>query len=354
MRRRSRRGTSICSSISPRTCSARPGDPGARRPRAGNVNTIDEVPDSSWFTNRILARPVSHRGSVARSADGRRARRRARGRSIRPKQAGFAPGFTMRDAKGDLWFVSFDANGFPEAATGAILVANKIFWTLGYWQVENFLVSVRPDQLVDRGSATVHAAVRQGAADAARATSRTCCSASQRSADGSYRAIAARARPGRPLGGFRLLRHAPRRSERRRAARAPARAARAQGLRRLDESRRHEGRQHARRAGHRERPRRRSATTCRTSARRSAPAPTRRTNTTKAGNPCSRASWRGSASYTLRLLVSALADGGVREEPGDRPVRGRGVRSRRAGSRACRRPRSCGRETTTRSGRRAG
>ena len=26
---------------------------------AGNVNTIDEVPDSSWFTNRILARPVT-------------------------------------------------------------------------------------------------------------------------------------------------------------------------------------------------------------------------------------------------------------------------------------------------------
>jgi hypothetical protein len=26
--------------------------------RAGNVNTIDEVPDSSWFTNRLRARPL--------------------------------------------------------------------------------------------------------------------------------------------------------------------------------------------------------------------------------------------------------------------------------------------------------
>ena len=34
--------------------------------------------------------------------------------------------------------MSFDAEGFPEAATGAILVANKIFWALGYWQVENY------------------------------------------------------------------------------------------------------------------------------------------------------------------------------------------------------------------------
>jgi hypothetical protein len=31
---------------------ARPGDK-QRDVRAGNVNTVDEVPDSSWFTNRI-------------------------------------------------------------------------------------------------------------------------------------------------------------------------------------------------------------------------------------------------------------------------------------------------------------
>ena len=27
--------------------------------QAQNINTIDEVPDSSWFTNRIVARPVT-------------------------------------------------------------------------------------------------------------------------------------------------------------------------------------------------------------------------------------------------------------------------------------------------------
>ena len=43
-----------------------------------------------------------------------------------------------------MWFVSFDAAGYPEAATGALIVANKIFWTLGYWQVENHLVTVTP------------------------------------------------------------------------------------------------------------------------------------------------------------------------------------------------------------------
>src|SRR5215218_8320871 len=132
---------------------SRPGDRGPAQ-RAGNVNTIDEVPDSSWFTNRILAQPVS-------VEDASRGPLTGEGPApgvwsvIRPKQAGFAPGFTMRDTKGDVWFVSFDAKGFPEAATGAILVANKIFWTLGYWQVENHLVHINPETLVIAESASV-------------------------------------------------------------------------------------------------------------------------------------------------------------------------------------------------------
>ena len=36
---------------------AQPGDPGTVR--AQNINTIDEVPDSNWFTNRDLKRGVS-------------------------------------------------------------------------------------------------------------------------------------------------------------------------------------------------------------------------------------------------------------------------------------------------------
>src|SRR5204862_297825 len=62
---------------------------------------------------------------------------------IRPKSSGVSPGFTMRDVRGDVWFVTFDAKGYPEAASGAILVANKIFWALGYWQAENHLISIR-------------------------------------------------------------------------------------------------------------------------------------------------------------------------------------------------------------------
>src|SRR5690349_3010979 len=125
------------------------GNPGGRTPlvKSRDVNTIDEVPDSSWFTNRIGSQSVSVDDAVRGPLTGTGP---APGTwsVTRPKEAGFAPGFTMKDAKGDTWFVSFDADGFPEAATGAILVANKIFWALGYWQVENYLVQIQPKDLV--------------------------------------------------------------------------------------------------------------------------------------------------------------------------------------------------------------
>jgi len=124
------------------------GRPGDSTPdvRAGNINTVDEVPDSSWFTNRILARPVTA-AEIARGPLTGSGPAPGRWNVVSPKLAGFAPGFTMVDSRGERWFVSFDAAGQPEAATGAIAVANKIFWALGYWQVENYLVSIRRDEL---------------------------------------------------------------------------------------------------------------------------------------------------------------------------------------------------------------
>src|SRR5262249_56651456 len=122
-----------------------PGDPDMNVP-AQNVNTIDEVPDSSWFTNRILAQSLlveeAARGPLVDDGP-------ASGlwTIIRPKTSGVSPGFTMRDGRGNVWFVTFDAKGYPEAASGAILVANKIFWAIGYWQGENHLISIRTENL---------------------------------------------------------------------------------------------------------------------------------------------------------------------------------------------------------------
>jgi hypothetical protein len=178
----------------------RPGDP-ASDVRARNVNTIDEVADSSWFTNRILAKPISPE-DLSRGPNTGTGPAPGRYTVVSRKLAGFAPGFTMRDSRGDLWFVSFDAAGHPEAATGAILVANKIFWALGYWQVENYLVRIFPTDIVVSDKATFTPASGRERPMEARDLDDVFKRA-DKSAAGSYRGVAARALPGRPIGGFK-------------------------------------------------------------------------------------------------------------------------------------------------------
>ena len=179
------------------------GRPGDSTPnvRARNINTIDEVPDSNWFTNRVVTRAVTP-DEVSRGPLTGNGPAPGPWSIVSRKLAGFAPGFTMRDSRNDLWFVSFDAAGHPEAATSAIIVANKIFWALGYWQVENYLVSVTADQILISDKATFTPASgrerRMETRDLDDVFKRA-----HRSADGSYRAVAARAVPGRPIGGFK-------------------------------------------------------------------------------------------------------------------------------------------------------
>jgi len=179
---------------------AKPGD-SATNVRAKNINTIDEVPDSGWFTNRILARPLTidelSRGPLAGEGP-------AAGpwTVISPKLAGFAPGFTMTDTGGERWFVSFDADGHPEAATGAIAVANKLFWALGYWQVENHLVTAHREQFVV-GDQAVFTPVSGRKRPMETRDLDEVLRRAHRNADGSYRAIASRAVSGRTVGGFK-------------------------------------------------------------------------------------------------------------------------------------------------------
>jgi hypothetical protein len=178
----------------------RPGDP-TPDARARDVNTIDEIPDSNWFTNRIYTHPMSlaelTRGP--NTSDGPAA---GPWTVIHPKTSGFAPGFTVRDSKGEVWFLTLDAAGAPRAATGAIAVATRLFWVLGYYQVEGYLSVLHPDTLsvaegVMYSPRPNH--TRPFTMDDVRAVLRR----AERNPDGSYRVLAAREVPGRVVGGFR-------------------------------------------------------------------------------------------------------------------------------------------------------
>jgi len=173
----------------------------ARNLRAQNVNTIDEVPDSSWFTNRIGARALSVDEVIRGPVEGP-VPDPATWTVTREKSSGDAPGFTATDATGQTFFISFDAPVNPDGATGAVVIATKIFWALGYNQVEYYLTRFHPDAVRIAGNATKRrpSGSRTPMADD---DVREVLERAHRSADGSYRAAAGRMLPGKVLGGFK-------------------------------------------------------------------------------------------------------------------------------------------------------
>ncbi|HUE88600.1 MAG TPA: hypothetical protein VMO26_21185 [Vicinamibacterales bacterium] len=176
-----------------------PGDPRTNQ-RAHNVNTADEVPDSSWFTNRIYARSLSL-DEIARGPTTIDGPAPGRWTVIRSKSAGVSPGFTVRDEKGEVWFLTFDAKENPVAGTAAIAIASRLFWAMGYNQVESYLATIRPEDLVLSESVTIRAHGKRR-----RFTQADLDDVLARSAtrpDGSYRVLAGRAIPGRTVGPFR-------------------------------------------------------------------------------------------------------------------------------------------------------
>ena len=74
----------------------KPGDP-TPNVRAQNVNTVDEVPDSSWFTNRIGAAPMTV-DELLKGPDTTTGPAAGPWTVIAAKIDGVTPGFTIRDA----------------------------------------------------------------------------------------------------------------------------------------------------------------------------------------------------------------------------------------------------------------
>ena len=74
---------------------------------AQNINTIDEVPDSSWFTNRVGSRPVTV-DEIVRGPNIGEPPDPSHWLIVREKSAGGKPGVTAKDAKGETWFLEFD------------------------------------------------------------------------------------------------------------------------------------------------------------------------------------------------------------------------------------------------------
>jgi hypothetical protein len=170
--------------------------------RAENINTMDEVPDSSWFTNRILARPMSVEEIVRGpfTGDGPT---KAPWRVVGGKTEGITPGMTIRDAKNDLYFIKFDPPTNPEMATGAEVVTTPLFHALGYNVAENYLATIRREDLRIDPKTLLYREVTGHRTPMTEEDLDALLAKAARNPDGSYRVVASKAVEGKPLGPFR-------------------------------------------------------------------------------------------------------------------------------------------------------
>src|SRR5262245_30191450 len=125
----------------------------ARDIRAVNVNSIDEVPDSSWFTNRIGRRAMTA-AEIARGPNQLDSVSIDNWPIVREKSSGITPGYRVVDPSGQLYQVKFDPPSNPEMASAAEVIGAAIYYSLGYNVVQGYIVDVDPAKIVIDPKAT--------------------------------------------------------------------------------------------------------------------------------------------------------------------------------------------------------
>lgn len=119
-------------------------DPRERKP-ALDTNALDEVPSSTWFTNRLGVRTVTPEEAVT-GVDSQAA-------PVLPftiihaKKGGANPGFIAKDSRGVKYLVKFDTAANPGQQTATDAIVNRILWTVGYNTPADYVVYFRRDEL---------------------------------------------------------------------------------------------------------------------------------------------------------------------------------------------------------------
>jgi hypothetical protein len=175
------------------------GRPDGDIPRAVNVNTLGEVPDSSWFENRMGARAMTLDELVRGPTRGEGPDTARPWTVIAGKTEGITPGFTVRDARGDVYFVKPDPRAYPNLSTAADVIGSRFFHAFGYFVPENHVAYVRRAGLSVGPQARIRVP-NHGQRAMTEADLDQILSGAYRRADGAIRLVAGRALPGDDLG----------------------------------------------------------------------------------------------------------------------------------------------------------
>jgi hypothetical protein len=166
-----------------------------------DVNTVGEVLESAWYTNRH----AFHRTSIAEI-------QRGPGNSAPPdpsrpwritaaKSNGITPGFVIEDGRKNRYVLKFDPPLYPELCSAADVIGSKLFYALGYSTPENYIVHFRREQL----EITEGVTYRHPSGKKIPLTGQIVdelLQAQPKSDDGTYRALASRWLEGKVVGPF--------------------------------------------------------------------------------------------------------------------------------------------------------
>ncbi|MBI4209657.1 MAG: hypothetical protein HY538_08150 [Deltaproteobacteria bacterium] len=125
------------------------------RDEALNVNALDEVEDSSWFTNRHEKYRMSlkelQRGANSDSTiDTQNVLEIVAGKSL-----GITPGLIVKDSKGDRYLLKFDPPDYPGMATSAEMVSSRFMHAAGYPIPEYAIATIDPTRLTIKEGAKI-------------------------------------------------------------------------------------------------------------------------------------------------------------------------------------------------------
>ncbi|HEX3481298.1 MAG TPA: hypothetical protein VHT91_40070 [Kofleriaceae bacterium] len=123
--------------------------------RALGVNALDEVPDSTWFTNRIGVREMTL-DELRTGPNEVGSPELHRPWTVHRTKPG-APelGLFITDARGLKFLLKFDLPGHPEEETAAHVIAGKLLWACGQHVTDDYVVQFGPGDLVVAPDAVV-------------------------------------------------------------------------------------------------------------------------------------------------------------------------------------------------------
>jgi hypothetical protein len=176
--------------------------------RAMNVNTIDEVPDSTWFVNRIGQYDMSL-DELQRGADRVEAMSLEGWQVSGGKEGGVTPGFRMTDPSGHTYEIKFDPPANPEMSSGAEIISADFYHAFGYHTVDGYLAELDPDRVAIADGAKIYDPLSGKTRRLERRDVDNVLRRAARQPNGKYRVLASRFADGKPLGNFRYYRTRP-------------------------------------------------------------------------------------------------------------------------------------------------